>query len=139
MSNRQTRKAIGAEALKYMLGTLFGASGAMALIVLTNIQSFLCSKLAQLASPERLAQTSVILVAMTILSWVLTFLIFRRPEKPLWAGMKFDAKGGFFVDPKTGCAMCPSCMKGKSLVPMQEAHEKARKCQACGQIFAIAQ
>jgi hypothetical protein len=133
MSKELFRESLPKEVAKYLVGATLGTLGTLGLALWQEVGAPVFSALDRAASKPILVRATLLLLLLNLLSWAVFWLVRRRPVLPLTQRLDFDAYGGYYIDPKTGNAVCPRCLSEGNIVHMMNVGGP-RKCNACDTI-----
>jgi len=113
-----------------LVGATAGVLGALGFSVWQEAGVPVFAALEQAATKTVLLRASLLLVLLNLVSWLLFWLLRQRADIPLTQQFGFDSYGGFYIDPKTGDAVCPQCLSRGIVVHMMDI-DGPRRCNAC--------
>ena len=117
-------------AVKYIVGGLATLLVSALLTFLRHFAAPVYDAITTSVSKAALVQMLYILLLTCVLLVAWIVLLKRERRKPLADGYDFDEYGGFYLDPKSGRAICPSCSSEGKVVHMMDI-EGNKMCNAC--------
>lgn len=130
MSKEAIKESLLKEVAKYLAGAAFGVLGALAFAIWQEAGVPLLTAFEQAASKTVLLRALFLLLLLILFSWFLFLLLWRRADVPLTQRFGFDSFGGYYIDPRTGHAVCPLCLSQGIVVHMMDVNGP-KKCNAC--------
>jgi hypothetical protein len=115
---------------KYLAGATFGGLATLALSAFQEAGTPVLAALEQAATKRALLHSALFLLLSNAAAWFLLWRERVRASAPLTERFRFNPSGGFYVDPKTGDAVCPSCL-GRGVILHMMASGGGRLCHAC--------
>jgi len=128
-SDSSTEK-LTASAVKYVVGGIAGLVVATAATLMRHFAGPVYESIRNEVPKDSLIQVVYLLFLVCLLLCVWIRLLYRERRKPLADRFEFDDYGGYYVDPKNGRAVCPSCLAEGKIVNMMDSGGN-KMCNAC--------
>lgn len=116
--------------VKYVVGGIGGLAVASAVTLWRDFAGPVYDTLQRNVTKDRLLQITCLLFLVCLLLSIWVCLLYRERRKPLSERFKFDDYGGYYIDPKNGRAVCPSCLAEGKIVNMMDVGGN-KMCNAC--------
>jgi hypothetical protein len=117
-------------AIKYLVVSLATLLLSSMLTVLRHFSAPVYEAIKTAIPVDSLLQMVYILFLACILLAIWILLLHRERQKPLADRYDFDEYGGYYIDPKKGRAICPSCLSEEKIVHMMDVGGN-KMCNAC--------
>jgi hypothetical protein len=121
---------LSASAVKYVAGGIAGLVVATTTTLLRHFARPVYESIRNEVPKDSLIQVVYLLFLVCLLLCVWIRLLYRERRKPLADRFEFDDYGGYYVDPRNGRAVCPSCLAEGKVVNMMDVSGN-KMCNAC--------
>jgi len=129
-ASHQVTGELKSSAIKYIVGALAGTLISAITVFLKHFVRPLYDTIMSQIPKDVLIHAANILLLVILLCFVWIILLYRERKTPLAGKYKFNEYGGYYLDPKNGQAVCPSCLSEGKIVHMMDVSGN-KMCNAC--------
>jgi len=89
----------------------------------------------QASTKEFLLRLVGLLVFALVVAGAYILHLRSQARKPLASKFEFDPREGYYIERKTGHAVCARCIAAGAVVHLWEVGSGCHQCKTCGQIY----